>query len=320
MKLFSKEVVTGFVVVITLIGFYALYNYMKGKDLFSSGRTYYVQYEDVNGLVVAKPVSVNGYKVGTVEDVELKTDQAPFSFVVTLKLDRGLTLTNQTIAEIYEPGLMSGTEVRLLTSQSGEVITGGSFILGRVKPSLGDTFSKELGPTKDKVDSLIVSLQGTLEGVDKMLDTENQENLKNILQNLNSTVVSFEETSKSITQTSEGVNQLVSDNNEKIKQVLVSADSALKEFDSLAGKLNNLELEKITKNLESVSVKLDDILSSVEDGKGTLGALVNDKELYDNLLRTSNSLDALLGDLKENPNRYVQFSIFGKKAKPAKAE
>jgi phospholipid/cholesterol/gamma-HCH transport system substrate-binding protein len=309
----TKEVKTGFVVIVTLVAFYTLYNFLKGKNLFSSGETYYIKYENVSGLTPSKPVTVNGLKIGRIEEINIIDDKTPISFVVAIKLDRHIDFTLNTKAEIWEPGLMSGPEIRLLLDYTGTKAESGDTLQGTIKSSMTDLLTKELGPTKNKLDSLLVTTNSTMGSVDKVLDEENRQTLKEVLKNLDATLVSIGQTSQSLTRTSDGANQLIADNNAQLKNTLASAEQAMAKFALVADKMNNLELEKIMTNFEQASAKLNATLNDINSGKGTMGALLNDRELYDNLTRTSKTLDELLYDLKENPNRYVQFSIFGKK-------
>lgn len=311
----SKEVKTGVVVILTLVGFYTLFNFLKGKNLFASGNTYYVKYDDVSGLAPSKPVSVNGLRVGRVDEIKIMDKQSPIYFVVKISLERDIDFSKNTVAEIYEPGLMSGPEIRLLLDYKGPRAKNEDTLRPLVKPSLTSMFSKELEPTKRKIDSLLVSVNSTMMSVDKLLDEENRQSLKNVLKNLDATIVTFNGTAQSITKTSDNANSLIIENKTQLRNTLASAEQAIAKFGTMAHKINNLELEKIIKNFEEASENLNTVLAKVNSGEGTLGAMMNDKQLYDNLTQTSKTLDALLSDLKENPNRYVQFSIFGKKQK-----
>lgn len=312
----SKEVKTGAVVILTLLGFYSLFNFLKGKNLFAGGNTYYVKYDDVSGLAPSKPVSVNGLRVGRVDEIKIMDQQSPIYFVVKISLERDIDFSKNTVAEIYEPGIMSGPEIRLLLDYKGPKAQSEDTLRALVKPSLTSMFSKEFEPTKRKLDSLLVSVNTTMTSVDKLLDEENRQSLKNVLKNLDATLVTFNGTAESVTRTSESANSLIIENKTQLKNTLASAEQAIAKFGTMADKINNLELEKIIKNFEEASVTLNATLNKINSGEGTLGALMNDKALYDNLTKTSKTLDELLVDLKENPNRYVQFSIFGKKQKP----
>jgi len=317
----SKEVKTGAVVIVTLLAFYTLYNFLKGKNLFSGANTYYVKYDNVSGLAPSNPVSVNGLRIGRVDEIQIMDQKSPVYFVVKLRLERPIDFSKNTVAEIYEPSLvMSGAAVRLLLDYEGDKAKSGDTLRGLVRPSLMSNFSKEFEPTKRKLDSLLVSVNTTMGSVDKLLDEENRNNLKNILKSLDATLITFNGTAQSLTRTSDNANALIAENKQQLKNTLTSAEQTMDKFGTMADKINNLELEKIIKNFEEASISLNTTLDKINNGQGTLGAMMNDRELYDNLTRTSKNLDAFLVDLKENPNRYVQFSIFGKKQTPPKEE
>ena len=139
----SKEVKTGVVVILTLVGFYSLYNFLKGKNLFSAGNTYYIKYDDVSGLAPSKPVSVNGLRVRRVDEIQIKDEKSPIYFIVKISLDRDIDFSKNTIAEIYEPGLMSGPEIRLLLDYEGPRAKNEDTLRALVRPSLTTMFSKE---------------------------------------------------------------------------------------------------------------------------------------------------------------------------------
>lgn len=314
----TKEVKTGFVVIVTLISFYALFNFLKGKNLFSRGNTYYVMYNDVSGLLPSKAVTVNGLRIGRVDEIKIIDNISPIYFVATLKLDRKINFSKNTIAEIYEPGIMSGAEVRLLLDYKGDQASSGDTLKGTLTGGLTDALSKGLGPTKEKLDSLLITFNSTMQSVEKLLDDENKQSLKQALKSLDKTLISFDHTAQSLTKTSDNANQMIVDNSSQLKSTLASTQQTMEKFGTVADKVNNLELEKIIQNFEQASAKLNVTLDNINNNKGSLGAFMNDRELYDNLNNTSKKLDELILDLKENPNRYVQFSIFGKKTEQPK--
>lgn len=308
----SKEIKTGFVVIATLLSFYGLYNFLKGKNLFSTGNSYYIKYDNVSGLTPSKAVTVNGLRVGRVEEIKIVEGAVPIRFVAKIKLDRDLDFSINTIAEINE-GLMSDSEIRLLIEYTGEKAQNGDTLRGTLKGSVMDVITKELEPTKSRLDSLMVSFNSTVDNIDKLFDEENRITLKHVLKDLDKTLLAFAETSKAVTEASNSANQLILNNNEQLKSTLLATQESIEKFGNVADKINNLELEKIITEFGATSQKLNHLLEDINSGKGTLGAIVNDKTLYEGLLQTTQSLDDLLTDLKENPNRYVNFSIFGKK-------
>lgn len=309
----TREAKAGFVVIVTLIAFYTLFNFLKGKNLFSSGNNYYIVYDNVSGLAPSKPVTVNGLRIGRVDEIEIIDRAKPIYFIVKIKLDRKIDFSKNTIAEIWEPGLMSGSEIRLLLDYQGETAKNGDTIKGGLRPGMLNVFSEKLDPTQKKLDSLMLNLNLAVVDAHKMLDEENRENFKQILKNLDTALISFNETSKSLTKTSDNAGKMIADNNEQLNKTLITAELTIEKFGQTADKLNNLELEKIISDFEQVSSKLNQTLEDINSGKGTMGALLKDRELYDRLLITTNSMNELLADMKKHPERYVQFSIFGKK-------
>lgn len=309
----SKEAKIGVITLVTLIGFFILFNFLKGKNVFTSGRIFKVKYENVNGLAPSKPVSINGLRVGRVEEINIIDDQTPIYFEVLISVEKDVIFSKQTVAEIYEPGIMTGAEVRLILNYGQDIAESGDFLPGRVSGGLFDNLQKELGPTQVKVDSVLVALNKTLLGVNTMLDEENKQNLKGLLINLNKTVSSFDATAKSIEKTSNSANNLIASNEKTLKQTLESTKSTIDKFGKTADKINALELDKTIKNFEAASKNLNALLADINQGKGSLGKLAKDDNIANELESTIKSVNALVQDLKQNPNRYVNISVFGKK-------
>jgi len=309
----SKEAKIGVIVLVTLVGFFILFNFLKGKNLFTSGRIYKVHYENVNGLAPSKPVTVNGLRVGRVEEIKILEDKVPVHFEVVISVEKDIEFSKETVAEIYEPGIMSGAEVRLLLHYGPNIAKSGDFLPGRVAGGIFANLQKELGPTQTKIDSVLVTLNKTLAGVDAMLDEDNRQSVKVLLNNLNNTVSSFDATAKSIERTSNSANNLITSNEKSLKQTLETTKVTIEKFGKTADKINSLELDKTIKNFEEASQNLTVLLADINQGKGTLGKLAKDDAIANELESTIKSVNALVEDLKKNPSRYVNISVFGKK-------
>ena len=309
----SKEAKIGVITLITLVGFFILFNFLKGKNVFTSGRIFKVKYENVNGLAPSKPVTINGLRVGRVEEINIVDDQTPIYFEVLISVEKDVIFSKQTIAEIYEPGIMSGAEVRLILNYGNDIAESGDFLPGRVAGGIFANLQKELGPTQTKIDSVLVTLNQTLAGVNSMLDEENKQNLKLLLVNLNNTVSSFDATAKSLEKTSNSANNLIASNEKTIKQTLESTRTTIDKFGKTADKINALELDKTIKNFEETSKSLSLLLNDINQGKGSVGKILKDDGIANELEATIKSVNALVQDLKKNPSRYVNISVFGKK-------
>ena len=316
----SKEVKIGIVVLLTLVSFFILFNFLKGKNIFTSGRVFKVKFENVSGLAPSKPVSINGLRVGRVEEIKIIDNQQPIYFEVLISIEKDVEFSKKTVAEIYEPGIMSGPEVRLILDYGKDVAQSGDFLPGRVAGGMFAGIQEQLGPTQTKIDSVLVTLNKTLTGVDSMLDEENKQNLKVLLANLNNTVSSFDATAKSLEITSNSANGLIQSNEKTIAQTLNNANSTLastkttiEKFGKTADKLNAMDLETTIKNFENASKNLNVLLDDINKGKGSLGKLAKEDDIANELQATIKNMNLLVEDLKKNPSRYVNISVFGKK-------
>lgn len=288
--------------------------------MFTSGRVFKVKFDNVSGLAPSKPVSINGLRVGRVEEIKIIEDQQPIHFEVLISVEKDVEFSKNTVAEIYEPGIMSGPEVRLILDYGKNIAQSGDFLPGRVVGGMIAGFQEQLGPTQTKIDSVLVTLNKTLAGVDSMLDQENKQNLKVLLNNLNKTVTSFDATAKSIEKTSNSANSLINANEKTITKTLDNANTTLastkatiEKFGKTADKINAMELEKTIKNFEDASKSLTVLLDDINKGKGTLGKLAKEDDIANELQATIKNMNVLVEDLKKNPSRYVNISVFGKK-------
>ncbi len=290
-----------------------LFNFLKGQNIFSSGRLFIVKFDNVNGLAPSKPVSINGLRVGQVKEIKIIDDAKPVYFDVVLSVEKDIPFSKKTIAEIYEPGLMSGPEVRLLLDYGPDIAKSGDYLQGRVAGGMMDGITKQLSPTQRKLDSVLVSFNQTLQGVNNILDKDAQQDVKAMLKNLNNTVASFDKTAQSLTATSNSANNLIASNQKTLSATLTSAKSTVEKFGKTADKLNELQLDQTIKNFENVSKNLNNLLEDVNNGKGSLGKLAKDDGIANELEATIKNMNALVEDLKKNPSRYVSISVFGKK-------
>ena len=319
MKL-SKELKIGIITIITLIGFFMLFNFLKGQNIFSSGRLFTVKFENVNGLAPSKPVSINGLRVGQVKEIKIIDTAKPIYFEVVISVEKNIQFSKQTVAEIYEPGIMSGPEIRLLLDYGSDVAKDGDFLPGRIAGGMLDGFSKQLTPTQAKLDSVLLSFNQTLGSVNNVLDPSTQQEIKAMLRNLNRTVDSFDKTAQSLTATSNSANDLIKTNEKTLNTTLnnasatmASAKATVDKFGKTADKLNALELDQVIKNFENASKNLNTLLEDMNNGKGSLGKLAKDETLANELEATIKNMNELVTDLKKNPSRYVNISVFGKK-------
>ncbi len=325
----SKNLKAGIIALTAIGSFIFLINFLKGKNVFNRGTVLYAVYDDVHGLQKTKPVTINGMKVGNVDDIDF-TDDNSGNLLVQMTINTDFEFDKNTKAIIYEPGLMSGAEVKLEMSREGEPVKDGDYIMGAVESGMMSVLAKEVTPLKRKLETVLVSLDSTLITVRGLATPENKKSVANLVHNLNETILSFNQMAQSINttvskfdhtaQNFDGLaletKSLVAENRKKIASTLTNLDSTMDNFNHVAEDLNRANLDETIAKLDQSLNNLNTIMSGIQSGKGSLGKLMKDEAVYNNLDHATKELELLLRDMKENPKRYVHFSLFGKKSKP----
>lgn len=304
----KKEVKVGlFAIAVLLVG-WGVARMLKGAEIFSNSYTYYAYYTQVGGIQPASHVMISGVKVGSVVDVKLNEDPSK-GVELTLSIDKQYRIPTDSKAEIFSDGLMGGKAVKILYGSSSEFTPNKGTIQSKESVDLMDMASTELTGLLEKVKGIMDNLAVTLNGINGLM-AQNTETITHIMSNV------------------DGVTGNVNSMLAKEKQHLEQAFASLSEFSKALGD-NASEVDAIIDNMSAFSGKLaesnlvteiegvvnnlNDVLASVNDKNGSIGKMLSDAELYDNLTSASNNLSVLLEDLKENPSRYVQVSVFGGK-------
>jgi phospholipid/cholesterol/gamma-HCH transport system substrate-binding protein len=306
----TRELKTGVVAIAVIALFIWGYNYMKGLNLFdAASKTYFTEYNNVQGLNTAGIVTLNGLEVGKVIAVNFNPDPAKRGWLtVEFSVETDLEFSKNSIAKIYSASLMGGKALALVPSYEGETAKPGDFFKGEVEGDVIASVSENLKPLFEKVGKAVVSADSLLVGINEIMDAKTRADLKSSIAELNATISNFNAISKS-------VSEMVATNKVKIGNTLTNAELMTSNFAKLSDSLANSNLSATIKNLETTVNSLNGILANAESGKGTLGKLLKDEEMYNNLTSASKELDELLREMKLNPKRFVHFSLFGKKEK-----
>jgi phospholipid/cholesterol/gamma-HCH transport system substrate-binding protein len=306
----SRELKTGIVAVAIIALFIWGYNYLKGLNLFDApSKTYFTEYSDVQGLNTASIVTLSGYEVGKV--IAIKFNKNPEKrgwLIVEFSVETDLEFTKNSIAKIYSASLMGGKSLALVPSYEGEIAKPGDYLNGETEADVITSVSDNLKPLFEKVGKAVESADSILVGINEIMDAKTRENLKSSIAELNATISNLNAISKS-------VNEMVATNKVKIGNTMTNAELMTNNFAKLSDSLVNSNLGTTIKNLETTVNSLNGILANAESGKGTLGKLLKDEAMYNNLTSASKELDELLREMKLHPKRFVHFSLFGKKEK-----
>jgi phospholipid/cholesterol/gamma-HCH transport system substrate-binding protein len=307
----TREIKTAILVIGSILLFIWGYSFLKGRDLFVHYKTFYVQYDNVEGLLSSAPVTINGLTVGKVSNINFINNTGKIQVELQIKSD--FPISKSSIASIYEPGLIGGKQIMIIPNLEDKTLAeSGMTLKGGNKPGLTALVAERLTPLQEKVEKMVVSADDLLKNVNSILDAKTKQSLKSSLTSLDSTLIQFKSASKN-------VNQILSDNKEKISSSLTNFDKVSGNFAKISDSIAKVNIGETVNKLEKTLASVDKIMAEIQSGKGTLGKLAKDETLYNNFTKTSKELELLLEDLRLNPTRYVNVSLFGKKNKPYKA-
>lgn len=307
MKL-TREIKTAILVISTILLFIWGYSFLKGKDLLEKYQTFYVQYDNVEGLSPSASITINGLIVGKVSKITL--DKNTGKLIVELKLKTDYPISKSSTAMIYKPGFIEGKQIAIYPNLADKSESAdGQFLVGTSELDLTESIKKQLIPLQAKFENVMHNADDLLIGINNVLDTEGQRNLKKSLAELSQTMEQFRKASSSI-------NVILEENKGQIKGVVTNLNKVSSNFSKISDSLNKADLGKTVVNLQKTLEKVDTMMANLQEGKGTMGKLINDEALYKNLEKTSKELELLLEDVRLNPTRYVNVSVFGKKNKP----
>tara|TARA_R100000353_G_scaffold176127_1_gene149513 strand:+ start:5055 stop:6002 length:948 start_codon:yes stop_codon:yes gene_type:complete len=302
----SKEVKTGILAIGAIMLLIFGYSYLKGTNLLDKSREFYVKYDNVEGLAQAAPVTINGLTVGKVQDITFANSKG--GLVVKFTVEKDFDFSRNSIVRIYSTGLIGGKALGIFPQYDQYVAKSGDTLRGDIEDGMLTAVTKALGPLEKKVNNTLATVDTLLLNVNAIIDEETRKNLKQSIANLNTSLNAFAGVSKSM-------NHILSTNSGKLDNTFTNLDKTAGNLSKLTDSLAQLETGKIVADLQNVVDKMDKIVVGVNNGEGSIGKLLKDDQLYENLEGASRQLEQLLQDLKLNPKRYVHFSVFGKKNK-----
>ena len=304
----SKEIKTAILVISGVLLFIFIFYYLKGENLLDSSKKITAIYDNVEGLAPSSAVTINGHKIGKVQSIKFTNDRSG-KLSVTMLIDNDFEFSINSKAQLYEAGLIGGKAIAIIPAFDGAVsVQSGDSLSSDVKPGLTDLVNQRLTPLQEKIEIMMVSADSLLMNLNDVFDTKTKKSIKLSISELSGTIASFKSTSESL-------NGMFIDNKSAIGETLTNFNKISSDLTTLTSSLAASDLEAIMANLKSTISNFDQLLSSIEKGEGSVGKLMTDDAIYNNLEGATKQLELLLEDMKLNPKRYVHFSLFGKKAK-----
>ncbi|MFT4031346.1 MAG: MlaD family protein [Siphonobacter sp.] len=302
----SKEIKVAIMTLVAAVILYFGFNFLKGSDFFKSSRDYYALYDSVDGLTASNQVTVNGVTVGHVKEIHILTNQNN-RILVTLSLDEDIPLNDSSRAILADNGLLGGKVIQLAIGH-GKGIEPGDTLLTMKQSGLSAALQEKALPVVTDADSLIRNLNVVASRFKQTGDVLNQL-LSNVDQTGLALRATINENRQSIASIMGNLNRLsaqLAETEKGIKPLMTKANT-------FADSLNALQLGRTVAKANQTVAELQQMLQNVKNGQGTAGKLLNDTQLYTNLNQSVKDLDKLLVDLRQQPKRYVHFSLFGGK-------
>lgn len=306
MKTEIKIGIVGFGILLLL--FFGI-KFLKGIDVFQKETTYYVFYDNVSGMYEGNYIYLNGMKVGYVKDIEAMGERAE-KFLVTVAVDSKIKITDDSKMVFFSADILGSKAMKIELGNSNRILENKDTIMGSVELGMLDKLGSSIAPMAQNLDSILFATKN-------ILNQQTQNNLQHIFANL-------EATSERLSSISGQFDNLMKNEKEKIGKIISNTESITSNLKNNNDELNNIisKIGQITDTVAQAQLgstilqttqtleKLNNVLGVIEKGKGNIGLLINDEGLYKSLDESAKKLDALIEDIKANPKKYINVSVF----------
>lgn len=307
----TNETKVGILTIVTIVILIIGYNFLKGNDIFSNEDVYYAKYDRVNGLAVSKPVLINGFPIGRVSKLTLLPNGQILS---QIKVRHDYPIPQNTMARLESTDLLGGKAIVLLLGNNALLAKSGDTLNTNIQKNM----LEQTEPLQQKAEQIISRLDSVLASLNNTLNP-------NFQRNFDRSFASIAKMLQTLEGTAQKVDVLVGSQSIKVEHIMGNVESfsanlktnnekisgILTNLSQVSGDINKANLPQTLAHASKAVAELQQVVDKVNSGQGSIGLLVNDKQLYNNLSRASDNLDKLLVDFKANPKRYVSFSVFG---------
>lgn len=313
----NNETKIGLLAVVGVLALILGFNFLKGKSLFKEEKYVYAVFEDIQGLGKSNPVVINGLQIGHIADLD--GGKSLKRIIVTVELTKDVLIPSNSLA-VINPSLLGSVSLEVKLGNSGKYLQTGDTLLTTLSGGAFDEALKMINPVLYEVRNAVKSLDSVLHIVTNVFDPNTKNNIKGVIENLNTVTGSFTVSAaslqtllnvqtgalaKSLENVNAFTNNLLS-NNAKLNSIMTNAQVATAKFAAI-------DLQRTLSTLDSAALQLKSGIAKINSNTGSLGLLLNDKKLYENLTSTTNKINILLDDIRVHPKRYLTISVFGKK-------
>jgi len=301
----SKETKAAFFVLTTILLFIFGFNFLKGSSLLDRQKTIYAVYDEVDGLLVGANVMINGLSIGNVTELDFLPNST--KILVTLKVKDKLNFSSKSTASIYETGVLGGLAISIEPVFEREsIVKTGDTLNSSVRPGLTELINRQIEPLSRQLQSTITSVDSIFTGASNVLNSQTQEEIKESINVLTSAI-------KAINNSSIIIEETLTSKSSQINNTLDNFEKISSNLSEVSYELNSFGLSDLLSNLEVSVDGISSVVNKLDSNNSTIGKLINEDEVYNNLNSSIESLNNLITDIKENPKKYIHFSVFGRK-------
>jgi phospholipid/cholesterol/gamma-HCH transport system substrate-binding protein len=317
----SKEFKIGIVVICSIAAFVWGLNFLKGSNLFSHKYFLYAVYPKIDNLIPANPVLINGYKIGQVNKISLFQQGGKNKVLVKFILTEDLQIPKGSIAKAISSDLLGSKAVEIIYSNETEFVKNGDTLIAGTEEGFKESLDKRIAPIQAKAENLIISMDSVMNVVSLILNSKTRENIDKSFESVRKAISTLEKTAYKLDDLIGSEKTKISNVMTNLNQITTNLNKNGERIDHIISNINNMtdslakaQLKDAINNADKSMKELNSLLAKINEGQGTIGKLAKNDSLYNNLNKSSEDLDKLLKDLRLNPERYIHFSVFGRKS------
>ena len=318
----TKEFKIGIVVVCAIAAFIWGINFLKGSNLFSHKYVLYAVYPKIDNIIPATPLLISGFKVGQVNKISLIGSGNQKSVLIKFLLTEDVDIPKHSVARAISSDLLGSKDIEIILSNNTEFVKSGDTLLAETEQGLKESFNKQLAPIQAKAEKLIGSIDSVMSVVNSVLNVKTRKNIDESFEGVRKAILSLEQTAYKMDDLIGSEKVKISSILSNLNQITANLSKNGARIDNIIGNISNMtdslakaQIKEAVDNANKSMKELNILLSKINEGQGTLGKLAKNDSLYNNLNKSGEDLDKLLKDLRINPERYIHFSVFGKKDK-----
>ncbi|MDX2173505.1 MAG: MlaD family protein [Bacteroidota bacterium] len=318
----SKELKIGIVVICAIAAFIWGLNFLKGSNLFSHKYVLYAVYPKIDNIIPATPLLISGYKIGQVNEISLVGSGNKKQVLLKFLLTENVEIPKNSIARAISSDLLGSKAIEIILSDNKEFVKNGDTLIAETEQGLKESFNKQIAPIQAKAEKLIGSIDSVMSVVNSVLNVKTRKNIDESFEGVRKAILSLEQTAykmddligsekAKISAIMTNLNQITTNLNKNGQKI----DNVISNISNMTDSLAKAQIKEAIDNADKSMKELNKLLTKINEGQGTIGKLAKNDSLYNNLNKSSEDLDKLLKDLRINPERYIHFSVFGRKDK-----